>query len=254
MKPVIVRNLSIGEGPPKICAPIVGKDAGTIISEAENLLSIPVNIAEWRADMYEEALSAGKAAETAKRLRETLGDLPLLFTFRTPADGGEKPISKDEYAALIGSILKTGAADLVDIELSAGDDTVRKLVSNAHCFGVKAIVSNHDFFKTPDKNEIVKRLEKMRELGADIPKIAVTPECKADVLTLLSATLEMSEKHRDCPIITMSMSKPGTISRVSGWLFGSAVTFGAASKASAPGQISVAELSRIINQEYKIYS
>ncbi len=254
MKPVIVRNLRIGEGQPKICAPIVGKDIGTIISEAKNLLSLPVDIVEWRADMYDDALSAGKASETVKQIRETLDDLPLIFTFRTPNDGGKKPISPDDYVALIENILKTGAADIVDIELSSGEGTVRNLVNKAHCSGVKAIISNHDFFKTPDKNEIVKRLEKMRLLGADIPKIAVMPESRNDVLTLLSATLEMSEKHQDCPVITMSMSKPGVISRVSGWLFGSSVTFGAAIEASAPGQISVTNLSRLITQEYAIYN
>ncbi len=31
-------------------------------------------------------------------------------------------------------------------------------------------MSNHDFHKTPAAEEIVQRLRKMRELGADIPK------------------------------------------------------------------------------------
>mgnify|MGYP000529625487 CR=1 FL=1 len=84
----------------------------------------------------------------------------------------------------------------------------------------------------------------MQELGADIPKIAVMPTCKQDVITLLSATLEMSEKYADRPIITMSMAGTGVISRLTGETFGSALTFGAASKASAPGQIGVNELSR----------
>ncbi|MDI5818043.1 type I 3-dehydroquinate dehydratase, partial [Salmonella enterica subsp. enterica serovar Kentucky] len=40
----------------------------------------------------------------------------------------------------------------------------------------------------------------------------------------------------------MSMSKTGVISRLAGEVFGSAATFGAVKKASAPGQISVADL------------
>ena len=54
------------------------------------------------------------------------------------------------------------------------------------------VVSNHDFEKTPSKEEIVARLQKMQELGADLPKIAVMPQCKKDVLTLLAATEEMT--------------------------------------------------------------
>ena len=53
-------------------------------------------------------------------------------------------------------------------------------------------------------------------------------------MTLLEATLEMSEQHADRPIITMSMASNGMISRLSGEVFGSCLTFGAAGKASAP--------------------
>lgn len=46
----------------------------------------------------------------------------------------------------------------------------------------------------------------MQELDADIPKIAVMPQNKKDVLTLLSATEEMASEYADRPIITMSMA------------------------------------------------
>jgi 3-dehydroquinate dehydratase-1 len=82
----------------------------------------------------------------------------------------------------------------------------------------------------------------MQDLGADIPKIAVMPKCKLDVLELLEATVIMSEKYADRPIITMSMSGTGVITRLAGEVFGSALTFGAAKKASAPGQIGVEDL------------
>ena len=62
-----------------------------------------------------------------------------------------------------------------------------------------------------------------------------------------SATLEMSEKYADRPIITMSMAGTGVVSRLTGETFGSALTFGAASKASAPGQIGVNELKQVLD-------
>lgn len=107
------------------------------------------------------------------------------------------------------------------------------------------IMSNHDFHKTPAAEEIVQRLRKMQELGADIPKIALMPQNKADVLTLLSATLEMQERYADRPIITMSMAKTGVISRLSGEVFGSAATFGAV-KSLRPRQISVTDLRTVL--------
>ena len=141
--------------------------------------------------------------------------------------------------------------DLVDVEAFTGDEIVTSIISHAHANGVKVIASNHDFAKTPEKDEIVRRLRKMQTLGADIPKIALMPTCKKDVLTLLEATLEMSEQYADRPIITMSMAGTGVVSRLTGETFGSALIFGAASKASAPGQIGVHELKQVLDIIHK---
>ena len=113
--------------------------------------------------------------------------------------------------------------------------------------GLGVIVSSHDFEKTPPKEELVSRMEKMQRLGADIAKVAVMPRSGEDVLTLLSATLEMHEHHARVPLITMSMSSAGVLSRLSGEVFGSALTFGAASQVSAPGQIGVRDLKTVLD-------
>ena len=56
----------------------------------------------------------------------------------------------------------------------------------------------------------------------------------------------MTRKYADRPIITMSMAGTGVISRLCGEVFGSALTFGAAKKASAPGQMGVNELETVL--------
>ncbi len=86
----------------------------------------------------------------------------------------------------------------------------------------------------------------MQDLGADIPKIAVMPQSTKDVLTLLAATEEMASDFADRPIITMSMGPKGVISRLAGEAFGSSMTFGAAKKASAPGQMGVLDLDVVL--------
>ena len=181
-----------------------------------------------------------------KELREVLGELPLLMTFRTSKEGGEKSISASDYARLNIEAAKSGYVDLIDVEIFTGDEIVKEIIDAVHNYGVKVIASNHDFDKTPDKDDIVERLRKMQELGADIPKIAVMPQSAKDVLTLLSATDEMVTKYADRPIITMSMAGTGLISRLCGEVFGSALTFGAAKKASAPGQMEVNDLSTVL--------
>ena len=247
MKAVEVRNIKIGEGIPKICVPIVGVTKEDIINEAKTFENIPVDVVEWRVDWFDDVFVTEKVLETAKELQEILKDIPVLLTFRTSKEGGEKEISVSDYAALNIAAAESGYVDLIDVEAFTGDDVVKTIIDAAHEAGVKVIASNHDFFKTPEKEEIIRCLRMMQDFGADIPKMAVMPTCKQDVLTLLSATLEMSEKYADRPIITMSMAGTGVVSRLTGETFGSALTFGAASKASAPGQIGVNELKQVLD-------
>ena len=228
MNTVQVKNTVIGEGRPKICVPIVGKTKTDILEEAKKITTLPVDVVEWRVDWFDEVFATEKVLETAK-------------------EGGEKEISVSDYAALNIAAAQSGYVDLIDVEAFTGDDVVKTIIDAAHEAGVKVIASNHDFFKTPEKEEIIRRLRMMQDFGADIPKMAVMPTCKQDVLTLLSATLEMSEKYADRPIITMSMAGTGVVSRLTGETFGSALTFGAASKASAPGQIGVNELKQVLD-------
>ena len=246
MNTVKIRNIEIGSGLPKICAPIIGATKENILVEAENIGSLPVDIAEWRVDWFEHAFNFSKVEDVLKDLRRALGETPLLMTFRTSNEGGEKSIKPDDYAELVIRAAETGYVDLVDVEVFIGTDIVKEIIAGAHNAGVKVIGSNHNFNKTPDKDEIVERLRNMQELGVDIPKIAVMPKGMKDAITLLAATEEMHREFADRPIVTVSMSETGVLSRICGEAFGSAITFGAAKNVSAPGQMGVNDLSTAI--------
>ncbi len=251
MNPVVVRNVKIGEGIPKICVPIVGVTKEDIINEAKTFQDIPVDVAEWRVDWFEHVFDIEKVKEVLAELRADLKNIPLLFTFRTSKEGGKKAIEPEAYATLNKTVAETGNIDLVDVEAFIGDEVVKDIIKAAHKAGVKVVASNHDFDKTPEHSDIVGRLCKMQELGADISKIAVMPRNKRDVLTLLAATEEMTREYANRPIITMSMAGTGVISRLCGEVFGSALTFGAANKASAPGQMGVQDLKTVLNLLHK---
>ncbi len=248
MKNIVeVRGLKLGEGIPKICIPITGKDNKEIIFQVEKLKGLKLDLVEWRVDYYQYVEDLDKVKKILEKLRESLKELPILFTFRSLKEGGEKEVSKDYYLNLNKEIVQTGNIDLIDVELFTGDEVVEDIVNFAHNNGVKVIISNHDFSKTPTKQEIVSRLCKMQDLNADLPKIAVMPKTTSDVLTLLWATDEMVNKYAKTPIITISMSGLGVVSRIAGEIFGSSITFGSAEVASAPGQIEVSELYKILN-------
>mgnify|MGYP002231184998 CR=1 FL=1 len=74
----------------KICVPIVGVTKDEIIAEAKTFDSIPVDVVEWRVDWFEGVFEFDKVEDVLKDLREALGETPILFTFRTSKEGGEK--------------------------------------------------------------------------------------------------------------------------------------------------------------------
>lgn len=251
MNTVKIRNIVIGEGMPKICVPIVGTTKEELLQEVEALQNLSVDVVEWRMDWFKEIENLDAAKEMVKILREALKDTALLATFRSKKEGGELEVSTEYYVALNKAIVDSGCADLIDVELFTGETEVNDIVAYAHEHGVKVIMSNHDFDKTPSYDEILTRLKAMQSLDADIPKIAVMPTCKKDVLTLLQATNDMHETYADRPIITMSMAGTGVISRLCGEVFGSALTFGAAKKASAPGQMNAEDLHTVLTLLHK---
>ncbi|MFJ5716253.1 type I 3-dehydroquinate dehydratase [Neobacillus sp. NPDC093127] len=246
-KTVTVRGLTIGEGAPKICVPMVGETLQQLKEEAEHLKTLNVDIIEWRVDFFEHVENILKVENALVEIRTIMADIPLIFTFRSAGEGGEREISTEYYFKLNKVIAGTRLVDIIDVELFHNEQDVKTLIKLAHEHGVFVILSNHDFDKTPPKEEIVSRLRKAQELGGDLPKIAVMPKSPADVLILLDATNTMNEQYADRPIVTMSMAGKGVISRLAGEVFGSALTFGAARNVSAPGQVDVTELRRVLN-------
>ncbi|MEK4344315.1 MULTISPECIES: type I 3-dehydroquinate dehydratase [Paenibacillus] len=244
---LIVKNVVIGEGIPKICVPLIGATLTELKQEAEALKELNPDLVEWRTDFFEKVEDLEAVKSALSDIHAIIPDLPLIFTFRSAKEGGEKQVSIEYYIALNVAAAESGLVDIIDVELFNEEQDVRGLVEAAHAHNVAVIISNHDFHKTPPKEELISRLCKMQELGGDLPKIAVMPQDAGDVLTLLEATHIMKTKHADRPIITMSMAGAGVVSRLSGEIFGSALTFGAAHKPSAPGQVAVAELRNVLS-------
>lgn len=252
MKSVVkVRNVVIGEGMPKICAPLLGKSLEELMKEANYLKELPLDLVEWRVDFYDDFLDIDKVKTVLQEIRKVLKHIPIIFTFRSSKEGGQKEVAREYYVQLNKEIIRTRLVDIVDIELFNNKHHIKNIVSIAEENGVAVIVSSHDFEKTPLKEEMINRFQRAVSLGAHIFKLAVMPNSTEDVINLLDATRIMKECYGNMPIITMAMSKRGLISRISGEVFGSDITFGAGKEASAPGQISVEELRNIIDAIHK---
>lgn len=244
---IIVRGCHIGEGRPKVIVPIVETTESKILERAFEFSRLRVDCVEWRVDWFEQCKDAHSVVSCLQKLRVALKDKLLLVTFRTKDEGGEVSLSHSKYLDFINTVIDTDCADLIDIEFFTAGNDIRKLIDNAHSSGVIVVCSSHDFQKTPDESELVSRMVKMQQVGADLPKVAVMPHDSTDVLALLSATIEMKTKYFATPIITISMGKLGVASRLCGGTFGSAMTFASAGDSSAPGQVSFDVMNLVLD-------
>ena len=242
MKICQVRQLTIGEGKPKVCVPVVETTTDKIIQQIQELQNC--DLIELRIDFYENIHDLKQVHELLLQVRQQT-NLPLLLTYRSLKEGGHIQLSDQEYLSLVQTACQSGCIDIVDIELESGNMLVYQLVEIAHQNHVKVLMSYHDFEKTPTVMEMKERLEKMEIMGADICKIAVMPFSYKDVIQLLNTTMEMSQRLTR-PLVTMSMGKIGKITRIVGELVGSSITFASVGQSSAPGQLTLEDMQTLL--------
>lgn len=225
---------------------MVSKTLRELGLEAGQLAQSGAQLAEWRADFYSYTRPQD-ILEALEMLRLTLQEIPLLFTYRTRREGGEGELGVKQYKELLIFAMQSGCVDIVDVEYSAGEEAVSRLLQEGKRQEVTTILSSHNFTQTPPADDILDLLCKMNSTGAEIVKVAVMPGCAADVLELLQATESFHRLYPKGLLITMSMGAQGSISRVAGEFFGSCVSFASLKQASAPGQLAVEDLKTVLD-------
>lgn len=245
-----VRDMVIGGETPKICMPVTGRDEADITMQAKKAVQMSPDLIEWRADYYCSRESA-HIIDLLCHIRDIVDNIPLVFTFRTKQEGGEKAVSNEEYTDLLISVAKSGYADLIDVEVISKIEIANKIIDIIHKNRMGVIGSYHNFHSTPSFDEMKSILKRIEDSGADICKMAVMPHRISDVERLIGIT-KYFHKNSTKPVITMSMSDMGAVSRVSGITTGSAVTFAAGVEASAPGQLNIHQIRNIYSTVHDI--
>lgn len=243
-----LRGRPIGAGAfPLIITPLVGRTPAAIDAELEAIVPKQPDMLEWRIDFFEGIADRAQVQDTARSIRRAAGAVPILLTRRNITEGGHAvPISEQAVVDLLAGACEAQCVDLIDYELSnpAADMARLRAVSTAN--GVALVASYHNFECTPDLDTLVGRFAEAERRGADVAKVAVMPKDPQDVLTLLAATY-CASRTIDVPLISMSMGGLGALSRVVGWMYGSAATFAVGKSSSAPGQITVEELRGMLS-------
>jgi len=237
---VKVKDIEFKRGKPVVCVPVSGSTAAEVVGEIK--IAAGSDIIEWRCDFFTE-----NVFDFLPQVHAACGNTPLLVTYRSQKEGGKADITEERYAEVVEMLIASGEPDLIDIEFSSPYS--KELIALAKDKSIVTVVSAHDFEKTAPEEELITLLNAMEAAGADIPKVAQMPQNFRDTLNLISATEKVSQHN--FPIITMSMGKYGKISRLCGEFSGSALTFGAAENASAPGQVELGFLNKILDELHK---
>jgi len=242
-------------GPTRVIVPIVATNARAAQEQAIDIADTDADMVEWRADYLSEqakisrGMRVNRLPETdrvvalAAILRVLVAPKPLIFTWRTAAEGGQASALGDgNYEAVTQAVIRAHAASLVDVQVR--HPAALRLLAEASDYKVPVIGSWHDTIRTPPEETIVETLSLIEETGVDVVKLAVTARRDDDVTALMNATAER-EDAASVPLITVAMGEMGLVSRVLGHIFGSAATFATVGGASAPGQPTLTDLRRL---------
>ena len=246
-KPIELHGKPIAGGKfPVICTPLVGRTRDKVMAELQVVLAKKPDVLEWRVDYFEDIGKTDEVISLAKSIKQAAGEVPLLFTRRSSVEGGEKiALSEDQVIALYAALCENRSVDMVDFEMSNDPAHIRRLREVSKANDIKLVLSFHNFSYTPGLEALNQRFLQADQLGADIAKVAVMPRDLEDVLTLLTATLQASKKLK-IPLISMSMGPYGSLTRLFGWTFGSALTFAVGASSSAPGQVPIEDLNTVL--------
>ena len=74
---------------------------------------------------------------------------------------------------------------------------------------------------------------------------------REDACTMMDAMAQVHKTAPEFPFIGISMGPCGQVTRTEGGKAGSILTFASAGEASAPGQIALADMRRILDKAYR---
>jgi len=186
---------------------------------------------------------------------DCIKDLDLLFVDNLVKNLGSKLIvrfSRNQESLLplqskleLISKLENSPA-LLDLDVRIESSEIEHINSNN--LPIRKILSYHNFDETPELSDLQEIYLDMCQSDGEIYKFACYCNSKGDALRLLSFQLELANsgtKH-----IVLGMGEEGVITRIFGSLWGNELVFAplAPKEASAPGQLSYAELSQILEK------
>lgn len=184
-----------------------------------------VDMLEIRLDMF----GADLGQLTLELMKRIYPHIPLLVTFRSANEGGQKVVSDADRIAAIEAALPF--CDWVDIECFSTDIN-SKVIALAKAKHKPVVVSFHDFEATPDTATLRSIIDTAIGLGVCHIKLACTIQTQED----LSRLAGLFSEYTNIELSIVGMGLLGKASRLVFPLLGSELSFVAVDGDSAPGQ------------------
>jgi 3-dehydroquinate dehydratase/shikimate dehydrogenase len=176
---------------------------------------------------------------------------PILLTCRASSEGGRRADDDPARRLILLEAVKRGF-DYVDVEYRSA--FVDVMVEKA---GRGLVVSYHDLKGTPE--DLDGFYAAMRERGADVVKIAVTPRSIRDVARLLEFAARTNAGSGP-PLVPIALGPLGVVTRIAAGRWGAPFTFASVARGAeaGPGQVPAVEMAdlyrvRQITRKTKLY-
>jgi 3-dehydroquinate dehydratase/shikimate dehydrogenase len=225
----------------KICVSLTEETTAGVVERMQELSGI-ADLFEVRADLV---LDLDLLTILRAKTR------PIMLTCRAASEGGRLADDDPRRRLTLLEAVKRGF-DYVDVEYRSAFTDV--MVEKA---GRGLVVSYHDLKGTPE--DLDGFYAAMREGGADVVKIAVTPRSIRDVGRLLDFAARTAAGSGP-PLVPIALGPLGVVTRVAAGRWGAPFTFASAARGAeaSPGQIPAAEMadlyrSRDVNPLTKLY-
>ncbi|MER0123012.1 type I 3-dehydroquinate dehydratase [Streptococcus sp. ZJ93] len=193
------------------------------------------DLIEWRADY----LPKDEILRVAPAVFEKFVGREVIFTLRTSREGGHIELSDAEYIHLLKEIANLFQPEYIDFEYYSHKEVFEEMLAFPNL-----VLSYHNFKETPEN--YMEIMSELTSLSPAVVKMAVMAHTEQDVLDVMNYTRGFKSLNAEQAYATMSMGKLGMLSRVAGSITGSCWTFASLDEASAPGQISLANIQKIL--------
>ncbi|MGT2949739.1 3-dehydroquinate dehydratase [Streptococcus cuniculi] len=219
----------------KIVVPIMPRSLEDVANIDLDRLAA-ADLIEWRADFLpkEEILTVAPAVFEKFVGRE------VIFTLRMSREGGHIELTNEEYIHLLKEIASLYQPEFIDFEYYSHKEVFEEMLDFPNL-----VLSYHNFEETPEN--YMEIMSELTSLSPAVVKMAVMAQTEQDVLDVMNYTRGFKTLNAEQAYATMSMGHLGKLSRVAGVITGSCWTFASLDEASAPGQIALSAVHKILN-------